>query len=328
MVTSSMPTRVDCHHHAALKTTPTHLILEPDMSTPNTSPQIGFIGTGLIGTPMVERLLERGLSVTIWNRTTSKLAPLIAAGAIAATSARQLAGACDIVCLCLTDTKAVHQIMFNDDLGIAAAMRTGQLVIDLSSIAPAATRDIAQRLAREAGARWLDAPVSGGLAAARKGTLTIFAGGTEEALAQAAPVLQGLAARVTHLGDSGAGQLAKSCNQMLVACNIAVIAEMLAFARKSGIAVERLPQALAGGFADSLPLQFFGPRMAGHITEPPLGAIATMLKDIDQVARLAREIGASAPMAGLASELYRQAALRPDIGAQADLCALIRLYEP
>lgn len=286
--------------------------------------RIGFIGTGLIGTPMVARLLECGRAVTVWNRSADKLAPLVAVGARAAASARDCARDADIVCLCLTDTAAVEAVVFGDE-GIAEVMRPGQLLIDLSSIAPDATARMAARLTAESGARWLDAPVSGGVPAARAGRLIVFAGGDADDLVHAAPVFTALAQRVMHMGGHGAGQLTKSCNQQLVACNLLVIAEMLAFAERTGIDVAQVPAALAGGWADSLPLQVFGPRMAAGVETPRLGAVGTFHKDIAQVVRLAGEAGADVPFARAALAAYDEAVARTDVGAEGDASRLIRL---
>lgn len=286
----------------------------------------GFIGTGLIGTPMVERMLDVGLDVTVWNRTSSKLAPLVARGAATAPTARALAEQVDIICLCLTDTNAVRDVLFGES-GIAPVMRASQLVIDLSSIAPDATLEMAQRLRAETGAGWIDAPVSGGLPAARAGTLIVFAGGDASDIARATPVFDALATRVTHMGGQGAGQLTKSCNQMIVGCNLVVIAEMLAFARASGIDIGSVPAALAGGFADSLPLQIFGTRMARGIDTPRIGALATFNKDITQVVRLAQECGASVPMTSRAADVLRDAAESERVGADADMSRLIRFFD-
>lgn len=290
------------------------------------APRVGFIGTGLIGTPMVERLLECALPVTVWNRTADKLAGLVERGAVAAATPRALAQDTDIVCLCLTNTDAVEDVVFGAN-GIAGSLRAGQLLIDLSSIAPDATAHMAARLASNSGARWIDAPVSGGLPAARAGTLIVFAGGEAEDIARAAPVFDALSQRVTHMGGHGAGQLAKSCNQLIVGCNLMVIAEMLAFARTAGIDATRMPAALAGGFADSLPLQIFGNRMARRVDTPRIGALATFRKDVDQVVRLAAEYGAAVPMTSRAAELYRDAAAHPAVGADADVSRIIRMLE-
>ncbi|MBL0938357.1 MAG: NAD(P)-dependent oxidoreductase [Gemmatimonadaceae bacterium] len=292
--------------------------------TASASPSIAFIGTGLIGTPMVERLLECGRQVTVWNRTRDKLAPLLAAGAKEASSARACADGAALVCLCLTDTTAVEEVMFGND-GVATVLNASQLVIDLSSIAPDATARMATRLREQCGAHWLDAPVSGGTPAARAGRLIVFAGGEADDITRAAPVFDALSQRVTHMGGNGAGQLAKSCNQQLVACNLMVIAEMIAFAEKSGVDASRMPAALAGGWADSLPLQVFGPRMAGNIDTPRLGAVATFRKDIEQVVRLAEDVGADVPITYAALSEYRRAIADVDIGPDADASRLVRL---
>ncbi|WP_396219328.1 NAD(P)-dependent oxidoreductase [Gemmatimonas sp.] len=297
----------------------------PESTGTAMSPRIGFIGTGLIGTPMVQRLLECGLSVTVWNRTPDKATPLVLDGAALAESPRALAESCDIVCLCLTNTTAVHDVVFGVQ-GIDAVLRTGQLLIDLSSIAPDATREMAERLASACGARWIDAPVSGGLPLARAGRLIVFAGGDAHDIARAAPVFDALSQRVTHMGGHGAGQLAKSCNQMIVACNLVTIAEMLAFATTSGIDAAQLPGALAGGFADSLPLQIFGPRMAAGVDSPRIGGLGTFRKDIDQVVRLAGECGAYAPMATRAAEVMLEASRTEQIGADPDVSRMIALF--
>jgi 3-hydroxyisobutyrate dehydrogenase len=246
-------------------------------------------------------------------------------GAALAESPRALAESCDIVCLCLTNTTAVHDVVFGVQ-GIDAVLRTGQLLIDLSSIAPDATREMAERLASACGARWIDAPVSGGLPLARAGRLIVFAGGDAHDIARAAPVFDALSQRVTHMGGHGAGQLAKSCNQMIVACNLVTIAEMLAFATTSGIDAAQLPGALAGGFADSLPLQIFGPRMAAGVDSPRIGGLGTFRKDIDQVVRLAGECGAYAPMATRAAEVMLEASRTEQIGADPDVSRMIALF--
>jgi 3-hydroxyisobutyrate dehydrogenase len=156
----------------------------------------------------------------------------------------------------------------------------------------------------------------------------VLAGGAADDVAQAQPVFEALARRVTHLGPSGAGQMAKSCNQMIVGCNVLMIAEMLAAARRAGVEVEKLPGALAGGFADSLPLQLFGPRMAAGEFTPPLGSVRAMLKDLDQAAALARASGSAAPLTALSAELYRSLGKRADLGGlDADICRMIEIFE-
>jgi 3-hydroxyisobutyrate dehydrogenase len=286
--------------------------------------RIGFIGTGLIGAPMVERLLECGREVVIWNRSAEKLAPRVAAGAAAAASAADVARACTLVCLCLTDTTAVEDVVFGSG-ALATVMGPEHLVIDLSSIAPGATRHMAARLERDCGAHWIDTPVSGGVVGARAGRLIVFAGGDAADVARASIVFDALSQRVTHMGGHGAGQFTKSCNQQLVACNLLVIAEMIAFAEKAGVDAAQLPAALAGGWADSLPFQVFGPRMAAGVDTPRIGAVGTFRKDIDQVVRLAADVGAAVPLTAFAASRYAEAAARGDITADGDASRLIRL---
>lgn len=289
-------------------------------------PRIGFIGTGLIGTPMVERLLECGRQVTIWNRSADKMAPLLAAGATAAATAADVARDCELMCLCLTDTKAVEDVVFGGG-ALATVMGAQHLIIDLSSISPSATRDMAAKLEATCGAHWVDTPVSGGLVGARAGRLIVFAGGDAADVLRARAVFDALSQRVTHMGGHGAGQLTKSCNQQVVACNLMVVAEMIAFAQKAGIDAALLPAALAGGFADSLPLQVFGPRMAAGIDEPRIGAIGTFRKDIEQVVRLAAEFGAEAPTTSFVASRYAAAAAHASITADGDVSRLIRLVQ-
>lgn len=293
----------------------------------DTLPRIGFIGTGLIGAPMVERLLECGRQVTVWNRSADKLALLVAAGATAAGSAADVARTCELVCLCLTDTKAVEDVVFGGG-ALVTVMGPQHLVIDLSSIDPGATRTMAARLGTSCGAHWIDTPVSGGVVGARAGRLIVFAGGDAGDVARASVVFDALAQRVTHMGAHGAGQFTKSCNQQLVACNLMVIAEMIAFAEKAGVDATQLPAALAGGWADSLPFQVFGPRMAAGIDTPRIGAVGTFRKDIEQVVRLAGDVGAAVPLTAFAASRYAEAAAREDIGAEGDASRLIRLVTP
>ncbi|MBU4612367.1 NAD(P)-dependent oxidoreductase, partial [Achromobacter sp. GG226] len=163
--------------------------------------------------------------------------------------------------------------------------------------------------------------------AAAAGTLTILAGGTPEAVAAAQTLLQGVASHVTHLGPSGAGQMTKLCNQLIVAANVMAIAEATALARRAGVDAARLAPALAGGFADSRPLQLFGPRMASHTFTPRLGAVELMEKDVNLVHALAQSAGANTPLLGQVAALFAQARAGTVIDPQGDLSQVIRLFE-
>lgn len=267
-------------------------------------PELGFIGTGLMGAPMVVRLLQAGYRVHVWNRTRDKLAALLERGATAAESPAALARTSDIVLMCVTDQRAAEEVLFGPS-GVAQGGSAGKLVVDFSSIAPDRARDFATRLERQCAMDLIDAPVSGGVAGAQKGTLVVMAGGKADQLERARPVLQVVAQRVTHMGESGAGQVTKLCNQVIVGCLFPVIAEAVRLAEAAGVDARMLPEALKGGFADSLPLQVFGPRMARRDFANPSGTAYTLLKDLENAAAVARGIDVPLPMAHMAAELYR-----------------------
>jgi 3-hydroxyisobutyrate dehydrogenase len=267
-------------------------------------PSLGFAGIGLMGLPMCRRLLAAGYPLTVWNRSPDKCAELVATGARLATSPAQLCESADLLLLCLADTAVVREVVFGEQ-GIATAGRRGQLLVDLSSLEPAATREMAAALAAQCGMAWLDAPVSGGTAGAEAGSLAIMAGGEAADLARARPVLLTLGQRVTHMGGVGAGQVTKACNQMIVACNALVIAEVVALAERSGVDARLLAEALAGGFADSKPLQILAPQMAESQFEPVKWHVRTLLKDLDGAVKLSREQGSATPLSGLAAQLMR-----------------------
>jgi len=285
--------------------------------------KIGFIGLGLMGRPMSLRLLGAGHELSVYNRDAAKSAPLAAAGAQVAASPAALAAAVDVVLLCVSDTAAVAALVFGAD-GVASGARAGQLLVDCSSIDPAATRDFAARLAQR-GARWVDAPVSGGVPGAEAGTLAMMAGGAAADIDALREPLAPLYARLSHMGPVGSGQVSKVCNQMIVGCNALVIAEMVALAEAAGVDAARLPEALAGGFADSKPLQILAPRMAASDFEPPQWTVATLLKDLDLAAALAGELDRATPLAAAARQLMRIFASR-DAGARRDPSALVELY--
>ena len=265
--------------------------------------KLGYIGIGLMGRPMTLRLLAAGHEVTVWNRSRDKLAAVVEKGARAAESPAAVAGAAEIVMTCVTDQRAMEDVLFGPR-GVVQGAARGKLVVDFSSIAPSAARDFAAKL-EEKGIGLVDAPVSGGVAGAEKGTLAIMAGGRAEHVERARPVVMHLAQRFTRMGDSGAGQTTKLCNQIIVGSLIAVIAEAVRLAEAAGVDAKMLPEALKGGFADSLPLQVFGARMAARTFEPSLGAVSIMLKDLENAAAVAKEKVVPLPMARTAAELYR-----------------------
>jgi 3-hydroxyisobutyrate dehydrogenase len=265
--------------------------------------QLGFIGLGLMGLPMARRLLAAGCTVTVWNRSPEKVEAAQADGARLATSAAGVANAAEIIFTCVTDTSAMEAVVFGPG-GISEAEGEGKLLVDNSSIHPAATRAFAGRLAQSNGMSWLDAPVSGGVAGAEAGTLAVLAGGAQADFGRAAPYLAHISQRATLMGGLGAGQTAKLCNQMIVGCTFVAIAEALRLAANSGIDPLTLIEAMSGGFADSRPLQIFGPRMLQRIDEP-LAHVGVVLKDLDTSLDVGRGAKSPMPMTATASELYR-----------------------
>ena len=265
--------------------------------------KLGYIGIGLMGKPMALRLLAAGHEVTVWNRSKEKLALVLEKGAKAAGSPAEVARASEIVMLCVTDQKAAEEVLFSSQ-GISEGGKKGLLVIDFSSIAPASARDFSKKL-KEKGIGMIDAPVSGGVPGAENGTLVVMAGGDSENIERARPVVMQLAQRFTRMGDSGAGQVTKLCNQVIVASLFPVLAEAIRLAEAAGVDAKLLPEALKGGFADSLPLQIFGARMAARNFEPPLAASSIALKDLNNAAMVAEECGVPLPMVRAAMERYR-----------------------
>ena len=270
-------------------------------------PVLGFIGIGLMGRPMSLHLCKAGFEVHVFNRTESKFAPLLEAGATAAESPAALTRTADIVFTCVSDTASMEHVVFGPD-GIQDGAGEGggaKTLVDFSSIRPDATRDMAARLREESGMGWVDAPVSGGVLGAEEASLAIMCGGDTADVECVRPIVETLCARFTHMGPQGAGQVTKLCNQMVVVCTLAVLAETVNMGQKAGIDAARLPEALAGGWADSKPLQIFVPRMAAGEFDPPFGHLATMLKDIDTATDLGRSQGTALPMSATAAELMR-----------------------
>lgn len=263
---------------------------------------LGFIGIGLMGKPMTLRLLNAGFKVNVWNRTAEKLKPVTESGACACASIPELVKASDVVMLCLADTAVVESAVCNHILQNGSA---DKLLIDLSSIHPKNTRQLALTLYEKCGMGWVDAPVSGGVAGAERGSLAIMAGGSAENIAVARKVLAPLYKQLTHMGDVGSGQVTKICNQMIVSCNVLVIAEMIALAKQAGVDAEKIPAALAGGFADSKPLQIVGPEMAAGTFEPVKWRVKTLLKDLHMAVDVAANQGNAIPMSGLAAQLMQ-----------------------
>lgn len=285
--------------------------------------KLGFIGIGLMGEPMTLRLLQAGFAVTVWNRSADKLATVAAAGATVAGSIAELVEQVDVVLLCLANTDVVETVVFGEQ-GVASVARSEQLLVDFSSSDPQATVQFAERLQQATGMAWVDAPVSGGVVGAEQGTLAIMCGGEADDISRIEPVLTPLSQRFTHMGPVGSGQVTKVCNQMIVGCNLMVLAEMTALAKASGVAADKIPQALAGGFADSIPLQLTGPLMAAEADPEPKWHVRTLLKDLDMAVAQSHRQGSATPMSGLAAQLMRQHGSKDYL--ERDPATLIKLY--
>ena len=284
---------------------------------------IGFIGIGLMGSRMTTRLLAAGYSVWVWNRSPEKCLPLVAQGAKLAANFADIGRECEVIMLCLADTMAVESVVFGEQ-GLSDYLQNQQLIVDFSSITPDATRDFAKRL-RAQNVHWVDAPVSGGVMGAENGKLIIMAGGDEQQIAKLRPVAAHLSQKLTHMGGVGTGQITKICNQMIVASNAVLIAETVALAAKAGVDATQLAPALAGGFADSLPLQILAPRMASNTFEPVQWKVQTLLKDLDNAVALAKENTSSTPISALASQLLR---LHAATGASLeDLSSVVKVFK-
>ncbi|WP_202369484.1 NAD(P)-dependent oxidoreductase [Pseudomonas sp. MWU318] len=289
----------------------------------STLPTLGFAGIGLMGLPMCRRLLAAGHPLTVWNRNPAKCAPLVEAGARQVATPAELCDYADVVMLCLADTAVVREVVFGAG-GIAESAKNGQLLVDFSSLEPTATREMATELADKTGMSWLDSPVSGGVVGAEAGSLAIMVGGAAADLDRVRPVLLSLGQRVTHMGGVGAGQVTKACNQMIVACNALVIAEVVALAEQAGVDASLIAEALAGGFADSKPLQILAPQMAESRFEPVKWHVRTLLKDLDTAVKFSREQGSATPISGLAAQLMRLHGAQGFL--QKDPATLVQMY--
>ncbi len=262
------------------------------------SERVGFLGLGTMGAAMAANLARAGFIVTAWNRSPGRAPELDDLGVSRAATPAAVARAADTVVVCVSDTPDVEAVLFGPD-GLAGGARTGQLVVDCSTIAPSATRDFAARLAK-AGVELVDAPVSGGSEGAQKGTLTIFCGGTAESVERARPVLEAMGKTITHVGPSGAGQAVKAVNQVILAGAYLGVAEGIVLAMKAGLDVEQVVGALGSGAAQSWVLANRSGRMLAN--DYPLGfKVALHRKDLGIALDLANEMGAELPVAELAA---------------------------
>ena len=279
------------------------------------TPPVGFIGLGIMGRGMAASLLRRGFPLVVHNRSRAAEQPLVDAGAAAADSPAAVGSQAAIVMLCLSDTAAVEAVLFGPQ-GLASTLPRGSYVIDTSTISAQATREHAARLAAQ-GITLIDAPVSGGEAAAAKGELACMVGGDSQALAHCRPVLDAIAARVVHVGDSGAGQVAKACNQIAVTSVMFGVVEAFALARANGVDPAAVREALLGGAARSAILEKNAVRLLEQDFKPGFKAVL-MRKDLRLAQEAAQSSGASVQMTVAQAILDRLEAVCADGAGEQD----------
>ena len=283
---------------------------------------IGYVGLGIMGLPMARNLLAAGRPVVAWNRSPGRLAQAVGAGAEAAGSAAEVAAGAAVVILCVTASADVEEVVLGPG-GVAEGLRPGAVVIDMSTIAPSVTRQLAEAVA-ERGATWLDAPVSGGEQGAEGGTLSIMVGGPAEALERVRPLLEVLGSTITHCGPVGAGQTVKLCNQVAVCLNNLAMAEALLLCAGSGVDPSVMLAAITRGAAGSWQLSNLGPRVVERDFAPGF-KVALQQKDLRLALEAAEEL--TLPLAGTALVHQLFAAVERRHGGDAGTQALVTALE-
>lgn len=284
--------------------------------------KIGFIGLGLMGRPMALNLMKAGHEMRVWSRRRESMQPLLDAGAGDASGPAELAGWAEVVISMVADAPDVEQVALGAD-GVAEGARQGLIFVDMSTIAPAAARDIAARLA-DKGVTMLDAPVSGGEVGAINAALTIMVGGDAAAFDKVRPAFEAMGKTVSLIGESGAGQVAKACNQILTGVGVAAVAEALNFATRSGVDAARVREALLGGFAYSRVLENHGQRMLDRNFKPGFKAWMHQ-KDMRIVMEEAHRLGLALPSAAATAQMFN-AMVGSGLGED-DSIAMLKLLE-
>lgn len=289
--------------------------------------QVGFIGLGIMGAPQARNLLRAGFELTVATRTPGKAEKFAADNASlgkvkAVQTAAEVAAASEIIITMVTDSPDVVAVCRGEQ-GIFAKAKPGSIIIDMSTISPEVTRELAEE-AKAKNCSWLDAPVSGGEKGAIEGTLTIMVGGEAEALECARPVLEAMGKRITHFGVAGNGQSAKLCNQIMTAVNLLSVCEALTFGAKSGLDLVTLHQALTGGAANSWSLEVLGKKMIERDFKPAF-MVKLQQKDLRLVLSAANSNHTPLPAASLAHQMLAavEAEGRGDDGTQ----SLVRVFE-
>ncbi len=284
--------------------------------------KVGFLGLGIMGRPMALNTLKAGHEVVVWARRAESMAPLTEAGARIATSPAEVARQVDVVISMVADAPDVEQVMLGEN-GVASGAQAGLVAVDMSTISPSAAKDIAAKM-KARGIEFVDAPVSGGEVGAIAGTLSIMAGGTEAAFAKAMPAFECMGKNIVHIGDSGAGQVAKACNQIMTGMGVMAVAEALCFASKAGANPAKVREALLGGFAYSKILENHGQRMIDRNFKPGFKSWMHQ-KDLNIVMQSAHELGLMLPGSAMTAQMFN-AMVGSGLGEE-DSIAVLKLLE-
>jgi 3-hydroxyisobutyrate dehydrogenase len=284
-------------------------------------PRVGFIGLGIMGRPQCNNLIKAGFPLTVWNRSQPGIDAVVGYGALAARSAADVAARSDVTITMVNDSPDVRHVILGPG-GVAEGAKPGGVVIDMSTISPTVTREIAGEL-QGRGVRMLDAPVSGGEVGAIAGTLSIMVGGEEEVFEQCRPVLEAMGKNIVYIGPSGAGQTVKLCNQVACVLNLLAMGECLMLAARSGVDPARMLQAVTQGAAGSWMLTHLAPRVLKGDFNPGF-MIRLQQKDLRLVLEAASELKLPLPGTALVNQLYRsvEAEGGGDLGTQAIVKAL------
>ena len=284
--------------------------------------RIGFIGLGIMGSPMSQHLLKAGYPLIVLDRVSEAQKAIVAVGAQAGTSPQQIAEQCDVVITMLPDSPDVEEVVLGKN-GVLEGLRPGSMFIDMSMILPSTARRVTEAV-RKKGAEGLDAPVSGGQVGAQNATLSIMVGGSAAAFARAKPIFEKMGKNIVHVGEAGAGQVTKAANQAVVAITIAAVSEALLLAAKSGVDPAKVREALLGGFAQSRILDLHGNRMLQRNFQPGF-KMKLHRKDMSIILDTARELGLALPASAAVAELMNAAIANG--GAELDHSALVTMLE-
>jgi 3-hydroxyisobutyrate dehydrogenase len=286
--------------------------------------KIGFIGLGLMGQGMSKNLIKAGYEVTVWNRTKSKMKSIVDAGANPAQNPKEVAKNSDVVISIVTDSPDVEEVLLGP-IGAIHGAKKGDVFIDMSTISPIATKAIAGKLS-EVGIKMLDAPVSGGVIGANNGTLSIMVGGNQEVFEECKPILESMGKTITYVGGNGDGQVCKAVNQILVGTTMLGVAEALVFAKKAGVNVKAVHNAVSGGAAGSWQLTNNGGRLLKGDHEPGF-KIKDYLKDLGIIAESAKAYEMPLPATSLVHQFFYHCAAEGmmDKGTQAVAVAIEKL---